>query len=1249
MEKQKNKFHALTPEILSENKKIYTEALDFAFSNNDVKNIAITGIYGSGKSTVWNTYVYYKGLKNLITVSLGEYKNHIKDDNLKKESLIEKSDLDLHCDSEKYYVEQKKTDEIDEDNRVERQLINQILSQIDSKKIPLSKYRFKSNKSKLNICLQVLAFLSIICSILLWIVRDTFISFVNKFNKNFDQIFLMFLCAIFLIVPLFYYLYVFYRGNKFRISKISFKGTEANVYDNNNDESILDRDIKELVYLLRSSGTKIVVFEDLDRYNNISIYIKLRELNFILNHYVRINGDETPVRFVYMLKDGLFFSKDRTKFFDFILPIVPVVDSKTSENELVELFKTIENAPDNNVLADIALYVDDMRLLKNIVNEYIVYSKFIPLGAIELEKNKLFALLTLKNIFPNEFDLLQEDKGFVRALFDKLDSNRQNITKNLKEKIQKINEKIEFINNRIENDKFDAMALIIPVSVKLKENKGEITMSKFLKEWSESNTDRYNFFDENYWNSCSYNYEEFINKYVLANHEKSAHVDKFPKNFSLEMSKLNSDKEDLQKQIKNIDVYSYKELISTMTIEKKDELFSISGFDILENHYFSLIRFLIVEGLLDETYWYYKGNFNVDRLNTLKRNDIIYMKGLKEGKKLDIFLDVETPIEIIKRLKISDFSRANILNKKVLKYCLEQNLTENLLAIADSVDANDKYEDLIKILNEFDLKLVGNYSNMLLENKSDKLIRVLSYCDTPGSVEIFNSILITVLTNKTVTLDNLVKFKKYIEENENIVDLIPDEKFEVFIDNIQSANFKFKNLSRTNCDKKRLKSIEKIKAYELNVKNLIFIAEVMLEKTINYGSLLNEIYKFSELKASKKYIEENFSNIVSNYIDENKNEINYNNDENILFKILASNISDADKLKYVDKNDIVISNLSELQDCSIITEILDRLMSKNKVKFCLNNIVVYLNIVKKYSEDFNKYLDNNLNKSNEENILKNNVSLCNDLINDSSTSDKVFEYSIKYANTGISTINSELPQNRINTLIKCKLIEITKNNIEVLLNKSYYKELILLANDNEEAESVVINTLLEHEITDELVYCLVNSNISVENSLKLIDTIKDKALIERINSTKKSIIEAMIKKYLSAKNANYICKNFKNFELKKEFIEALDNKEDILKELEHKNISKFFMKYILNSSNIGIAMKVLLIKIMIINNIDTNDLKEYISSVSEISSLSTVWDNKRPLLDNEYKKNIAEALINSGYVYKYGERIIHKAQKNDTV
>ena len=60
MKKEKPKFNALTPEVLNENKKIYTEALDFAFSNKDIKNVAITGIHGSGKTTVWNTYVKEK-------------------------------------------------------------------------------------------------------------------------------------------------------------------------------------------------------------------------------------------------------------------------------------------------------------------------------------------------------------------------------------------------------------------------------------------------------------------------------------------------------------------------------------------------------------------------------------------------------------------------------------------------------------------------------------------------------------------------------------------------------------------------------------------------------------------------------------------------------------------------------------------------------------------------------------------------------------------------------------------------------------------------------------------------------------------------------------------------------------------------------------------------------------------------------------------------------------------------------------
>ena len=1223
-DKKHNKFSALTPEVLKENKRIYTEALDYAFSNSDIKNIAITGIYGAGKSTVWNTYVHEKKLSNVIIVSLGKY-NYIKDDNRYSKA----SDID----------ENQKADDIGNYNRVERQIINQILSQIESKKIPLSKYGFKSNKSKLNICLQSLAFISIICSILLWIIRDTFISFINKSYKNFNSISLIFLCAFLLFVPMFYYLYIFNRENKFKISKITFKGAEANINDINSDESVLDKDIKELVYLLRSSNSNIVVFEDLDRYDNASIYTKLRELNFLLNKYIKINNEkETTVRFIYMLKDSLFYSKNRTKFFDFILPIVPVVDSKTSENELAELLKEVDNNPDKSVLADISLYIDDMRLLKNIVNEYIVYSNIIPLGKIDLDSNKLFALITFKNIFPNEFDLLQEDKGFIRAIFDKLESYRKRLVSDFKNELDKIDDDIKFINNRVANNKFEEMALMISTDVRPYYNQKK-TMPQFLKDWSQSPNDVFEINGSSGIENSTYN--DFLNKYVLIDNEKKELIEKLPEDFSAEINKLNLDREKIKKEIKNIDIYSYKEIISKMTTKQRDELFSIDGFDIVESHYFPLIRFLIVDGLLDETYWYYKGNFNVDTSNILKRNDMIYMKGLKEGKFLDIFLDVETPNEVVNRLKLSDFIRFNILNKKVLKTCLDEKYTEKVVAIIDSVDINGNYKNLLKILDEFDLNILRIYSNILLDNNVDRLVNTLKFCEDEN-IETFKNILISVLTNKTISLAQLVKFKEYIEQNEEIISLIPDEEYNIFIDNISSAGIEFKDVSKVNCDKAKLESVEQVHAYKLNVRNLIFIAERILEKTINYGSLLSDIYNSGKLSSSKEYIEENFSKIIYDYIDENNNKENYTNSEEILLRILNSDISDEYKLKYVENNETKISNLSNLQDDSVTTTIIDCLLRKNKIEFCSDNISSYWNMIEEYSDDFIKYLNKNLDEDNNEDILKNNISICNTFINSPFVSDKIFSFVIKYADEPISNINNKLTQNRVNTLVNQKLIEVTKENIETLWNNSYYVELTLLANyDDDEVEEFVINTLLKYGPSDDLIYCLVNSDITDENSKKIIDFKEDDILVERIKPTKKTIIEYIIKRYLSSTNINYICKSFKNFELKDEFIESLEY-EGKLKNLEDENLNEVFMKYVLSSSNIQLSSKVSLILTKIENRLSADLLEVYISSVTEISDLSDVWKHKYPLLDNDYKNTVGQALIKFGYAKLRKDKDYHK-------
>ena len=430
------------------------------------------------------------------------------------------------------------------------------------------------------------------------------------------------------------------------------------------DETVLDRDMKELVYLLGSSGTEIVVFEDLDRYNDISIYTKLRELNFILNNYVKINGKNKPVRFIYLLKDGLFFSKNRTKFFDFIIPIVPIVNSFISEYHLDKFLRDNGIVEEVTILADVALYVDDMRLIKNIVNEYIIYSRILQLESKNssmdksleysyLNNDMLFALITLKNILPNEFELLQEGRGYIKTVFDRLDS------------------------------------------IKIKEK-----------------------------NKCNENEHNNI---------------------------------------------SYKEIILKLPHEKRDELFAIEGFDILRSNYFSLIRLFIINGYLDNNFVRFNVDTSkVDISNLLKRNDIIYIKGLKEGRSLDVLLNVETPDLIIKRLNKEDFMRDNILNINIFKTCLEKDMIDNVIAITESIIKHDRYNDLRKILDKMDLDLEEKYFNILLDNNENLFYKILDYFQSKEGfmrnsiLSIFKNCLENNMIAHVIAItESIIKHKRY--------------------------------------------------------------------------------------------------------------------------------------------------------------------------------------------------------------------------------------------------------------------------------------------------------------------------------------------------------------------------------------------------------------------------------------------------------------------------------------------------------
>ena len=560
-ESRKTTFTSLTPDILDENKKVYTDALDYAFSNDDIRNIAITGVYGAGKSTVWNTYRKYKlsnpeesTFKKIITVCLGKYED-------KSNEKREDSSLG---DGENYSNNNKEDKVLD--NRVERQIINQISAQIKSSDIPLSKYKFKGNLSGRSLWANIIFTIFISCSILFMVYLKTIFIYLRALLGDIPAIITTAVVFTMLfIIPVGYYLFHFYKKNKVKFSKVNFKVAEAQFTEINDDETVLERDMKEIVYLLSSSNTSIVVFEDLDRYDSVDIFVKLKELNFLLNAYLETNQMNRVVRFVYLIKDGLFYSEDRTKFFDFILPIIPIVNSKNSENHLLELMNFVGIEEDEHgvkelskkTLWKLSLYIDDMRILRNIVNEYTIYSAVLPIREIELDRNKLLALV-VKNIFPHEFDLLQKDQGYIIDVFNKLEEEKEKNANKDKIKLKEINEKINYLENRFENDKFEAMALMIPTDFYF-DNREYSTWSKLLKSWS-SERETSKEIDSRYRDVSSSNYDSFVQKYVLTDNKAVELIESLPEDKAIEINRLKKERNLLEKSLKNKNIINYTQL-----------------------------------------------------------------------------------------------------------------------------------------------------------------------------------------------------------------------------------------------------------------------------------------------------------------------------------------------------------------------------------------------------------------------------------------------------------------------------------------------------------------------------------------------------------------------------------------------------------------------------------------------------------------------------------------------------------------
>lgn len=94
-----------------------------------------------------------------------------------------------------------------------------------------------------------------------------------------------------------------------KLNKLNLK--EASI-ELNEDTSIFNRHLDEILYFFQATDYDIVIIEDLDRFGTSKVFLKLRELNFLLNESKVI---DRHIVFLYAVKDDIFKDEERTKFF----------------------------------------------------------------------------------------------------------------------------------------------------------------------------------------------------------------------------------------------------------------------------------------------------------------------------------------------------------------------------------------------------------------------------------------------------------------------------------------------------------------------------------------------------------------------------------------------------------------------------------------------------------------------------------------------------------------------------------------------------------------------------------------------------------------------------------------------------------------------------------------------------------------------------------------------------------------------
>ena len=1118
-------YEDLTPTSRGDEDKKYSKILEWALKNKDIKNIALTGSYGSGKSSIIKTFTKKHREYNILNISLASFSDKDIEDNKDVNRLIELS------------------------------ILQQMFYHVKHKQIPDSRFKRIRNLRTGNVIFKSFLFIIWLLAIIAFFKPDFVTTFFlwKDYNLGNSRIVSTVAICVFILGIAYIVSKIFRIANNSKINKLNIQSGEIEI-SSDVDSSILNKHLDEILYFFEVTKFDIVIIEDLDRFNNTEIFTKLRELNILVNHSKQI---DRRIVFLYAIKDDMFQDKNRTKFFDFIIPVIPIINTSNSGEMLLNKFKetgliTEDESKDSlsiDFISDVSMYIDDMRLLKNIYNEYVVYKeKLDP----KLNQNNLLAMIIYKNIFPSDFVDLHNDRGKVFSIFNEKKELIHDKIININQDIKEAKERIRQIEKITVKDIEELRTIYIlkiiekiPAAISLQVNGNACSFPGCTED------DNFDFLQQN--NYISYYYNIVRNYNINTTVTQSSVKFKDIENF-VDSEQTYKEREDLIIERDNNKVESLKQKIETLEKEKRDirswtmvqisENFDVSNFikdiikkekqkneqqsellTLIENKIndedpikeiidkekninklqleslvqFSekdkLIIYLIRNGYINENYHDYISYFYE---GLITKDDRDFLFSIKNREALDFKFKLTKIENLLKKIKPKEFEYKETLNCSLLDYFL-----------ADETKHSEQYQILLsQICNKSSSSMLfidtflseGINIDLFFQDLCKKWQSFWQYLTTIDySEDKKNAYLKAIITylniNEIKQQDVKSSLSNYIAGKSDFLSFISDMDEEKINSMLKELNIKFLNLSQPEEGNKVFDFIYENNLYKINFDMVKLFAvtkgrieNVNLFETENYTTIIS-----SGTKPLIKYVNDNIQTYVSNVFFQVSNNTK-ESEESILSLLNNDGIKIEDRKKIIDISENKVMKLSAITS----QELKEYLINQSKIAPTWENIILYyssnektidnaltafFNIEKNYSE----LSKSKLNKENET-----EKSFMNSFVTTASISDISFE-KIMLSNPFVySALDfQDLSERKISIMIEDTTLQLSPERFLFIKENFAGLHIKLLEKEPE----TFIEKFVDYTIdTNDISKILQSSKFKIEQKTYIIQNI-DKSLI----------------------------------------------------------------------------------------------------------------------------------------------------------